>query len=257
MNNRNTILLFIAIMLGISVWYQFRSKPTRVRISEDTLMVGTNTEFQPFSFFEKQQIVGYDIDVITEVARRMDKKIIFQNMPFDALITELQLGNIQVIAAGMTPSEERAKRVLFSEKIFDGDPLMLVTNKKDSPIQNIQDLHDKNVIVNEGYTADMYISQIPEITVVRLATALVSDGLLALQNNRGNAFIASKSSLQPYFNMHTDHDFKVTPIDGTQESDAFAISRKQPELARQINDVLNSMRADGTIQRMQEKWGLL
>lgn len=257
MSSRNQLLLIIALFLGVSVWYYMFNKPTHVRIGENDLVVGTNSEFQPFTFMDQNQIVGFDIDVITEVAKRLKKNLILQNMPFEALIPEIQLGNIQVIAAGMTPSDQRAERVFFTKKIFAGDPLVIVTLKKNSDIKDLKDLYHKNVLVNEGYTSDLELSKTPEIQLTRLASPLISDGLLALENESGSAFVASQSSIAPYFKKFGKEEFNIIPIEGTEEADALAVSKHYPELLSLINDTINSMEADGTLKGIQEKWELV
>ena len=60
---------------------------------------------------------------------RLKKEIIFKDMPFDALIPEIQIGNIHVIASGMTPTEERALRTLFTRPHLTGNPLVIISSK--------------------------------------------------------------------------------------------------------------------------------
>ena len=113
--NRTSLYILIMLIIGttVAVWYSAQ-KITPGK-SFDTIIVGTNTECAPFSFKEDDTIVGFDIDVITEVIKRLNKKIVLKDMPFDALIPEIQIGNIHVIAAGMTPTPERAQRTLFTQ----------------------------------------------------------------------------------------------------------------------------------------------
>lgn len=113
--NRTSLYILIALIIGsiIAVWHNAQ-KVTPGK-SFDTIVVGTNAEYAPFSFKENGTIVGFDIDVITEAIKRLNKKIVLKDMPFDALIPEIQIGNIHVIAAGMTPTPERAQRTLFTQ----------------------------------------------------------------------------------------------------------------------------------------------
>src|SRR6185369_11452130 len=80
----------------------------------NTLIVGTNAEFPPYCYIENNIIVGFDIDIAKEVAQRLGKSIQFKDMPFDALIPDIILGNVDFVAAGMSYTEERAKRVSFT-----------------------------------------------------------------------------------------------------------------------------------------------
>src|SRR5436190_17598254 len=97
------IIITLIIITSVIVWY--KAEKTIITAQPlDTIIVGTNAEFQPFSFKQDDAIIGFDIDVITEVLKRLDKKMILKDMPFDALLPEIQLGNIHVIAAGITPT---------------------------------------------------------------------------------------------------------------------------------------------------------
>lgn len=113
--NRASLYILITLIIGttIAVWYSaHRITPGN---PFDTIIVGTNTAIAPFSFKEDDTIVGFDIDVMTEAAKRLDKNVIFKDMPLDTLIPEIQLGNIHVIAGGITPTPERAQRTLFTQ----------------------------------------------------------------------------------------------------------------------------------------------
>lgn len=257
MNIRLLIILtiFIAISFG-GFWLIRTPNITRSPETIDTLIVGTNAEFPPFSHIENDTIVGFDIDVIQELAKRLDKKITFRDMSFEALIPELQLGNIHVIAAGMTPTEERAKRVFFSTPHLTGDSLMAIQKKDAEPITTPQQLHGKRVAVNQGYTADQYVTSldIPTIDIVRLSSSMISTGLLALNSNQADVFIAAKNSLLPLVKQR--ENYTLSPIENTAESSAIAISKKYPNLFTTIQTTIDAMIKDGTIDSLKKKWNL-
>jgi polar amino acid transport system substrate-binding protein len=247
------ILTTLIVLVTIIVWRS--AKTITPGNAYETVIVGTNAEFQPFSFKENDTIVGFDIDVITEIFKRLDKKLIIKDMPFDALIPEIQLGNIHVIAAGMTPTPERAQRTLFTDPHLTSDSLAIIS-LKNKPINSVQELKNKTVVVNEGYTADTYISEQPNINVMRISSSAVSDGILALNSNRADAFITALHPMKPYFNMFGTDEFIITPIPNTQEASAFAISKHYPELRDYIQVTLNRMQEDGTLDVLKKKWGL-
>jgi ABC-type amino acid transport substrate-binding protein len=119
--NRTSLYILITLIIGttVAVWYS-ANKVTPGK-SFDTIIVGTNTELPPFSFKKDDKVVGFDIDVITEAVKRLNKKIVLKDMPFDELIPEIQIGNIHVIAAGMTPTPEREQRTLFTQPHLSND----------------------------------------------------------------------------------------------------------------------------------------
>lgn len=254
MTHNNQILLIT--LIGISIFsciVLYKNDTTSTKVFNDTLLVGTNAEYPPFSFREKNNYVGFDIDIIKEIAHRLDKKLVIKDMQFDALIPQIQLGCIHVIAAGMTPSSERAKQAFFTPTYLSNDPLIILSTKKD-PINNTDELHNKRVVVNEGFTADYYISSLKIPQVTRLAS--VGEAVLALQSNRADAFVTAQSAIQSFLAVNGRDDFNQSIIPNTQEQYAFIVSKKYPELFAEIKKILDDMEKDGTLNQIKKRWHL-
>jgi len=253
---KTSVYIVIGLIIATSAIIWYRAEKTIITAQTiDTIIVGTNAEFQPFSFKENDTITGFDIDVITQVLTRLNKKMILKDMPFDALIPEIQLGNIHIIAAGITPTQERAQRTLFTRPHLTGNPLVIISLQS-KPLTSLGDLEGKTVVVNEGYVADSYMSEQPAVTLVRLSSAAVSDGMLALESDRADAFVTALHPMKPYFNKYDVNNFSVTPIAGTEESSAFAVSKHYPELRDYIQVTLDRMQDDGTLDALKRKWNL-
>ncbi|MGB8367099.1 MAG: transporter substrate-binding domain-containing protein [Candidatus Babeliales bacterium] len=255
MNNIYRSILIALSLITLTIWYTKRKK-TKKQTSTDILVVGTNAEFPPFSFMENNIIVGFDIDIIKEVAYRLGKKITIKDMPFDALIPDIQLGNIQIIAAGMSPTLERAKRIFFTDPHLTNNPLVIVTLANKKTISGITDLIDKEVAVNEGYSSDLYMSTIEGPILIRLSSASIGDGILALTSGRVDAFVSAQAAIAPFFKKHDKQKFQIIPIPKTDEPDALAISKKYPALFEQIQKILTAMNQDGSLEKIKKKWGL-
>lgn len=257
MDSRNQKLLLIALALGASIAYLwYKKNPSTPTAQEDILLVGTNAEFQPFTFIDNDEIVGFDIDIAREIANRLKKKIEFKNISFEALIPEIQLGRINIIAAGMTATPERAERVFFAKPHLSGDPLVMVTLPTGPLVKTIDDLKGKVVAVNQGYTSDTTLSKYPEINLNRLSSAQISEGLLALKSGRADVFVAAKNTITPYFKQYGTDTFTFEEIPNTNESSSIAISKKYPELLPLVQKALDEMETDGTIAKLKQKWGL-
>lgn len=252
MLNKKMVLIIIsaiAITFFSLKWYQ---KTKTVLPNTNTLIIGTSAEFPPFEFIENGVLVGFDIDVIEEIAKRMDKTLAINDMPFITLIPQLQMGSIQLIAAGLTPTPERAEQVLFSQNYTGGDQLLIVTLAKKQPLTTLDALKGKEVIVNDGFSAEAYLSSIPEILLKRLPT--VADAFLALTTGRADAFVTAFNTVKPFFDQYGSEHFNTIPIAGTSEPAAFAISKQHPELVTKINTVLQKMHEDGSLEALKRKW---
>lgn len=224
-------------------------------IDSKVMIVGTNTEFPPFAFLQNNTIVGFDIDIAREVCKRMGKEILFKNMPFDALIPEVTLGHVHFVAAGMSKTEERAKRVLFTQSYVSDDPLVILTNNsKDAKATVLDDLIGKTIVVNDGYTSDLLLSSKEGFVLVRLATPV--DGFMALKNGRADAFVTAKSNLNSFLEAQPADQFHWTEIENTSQTCALIISKKHANLLPEMQQTLDGMSADGTLEYLKSKWKL-
>lgn len=218
------------------------------------IVVGTSADYPPFSFIDTSgSIVGFDIDLIKEIFKRLDQPYRLENMPFETLLPQMQFGSIDVIATGMSPTPERAARILFSKSYLQEDPLTIVA-LADSNIHSLEDLYGKQVAVNQGYVADMRLSEKPEITLIRLPS--ISDALLALKHGKVAAFVTGARTIKPLQETLGNTVFKTIPIPEMQEETALGISKNKPELAQKIDMILQEMAADGTLATLAEKWKL-
>lgn len=217
------------------------------------LLVGTNSEYAPFSFMENNQIVGFDIDLVTEIAKVMGKTLELQDMPFDALIPAMQTGQLQIIATGITPTEKRAQQVNFTKPYLKGDQLLIVSLAA-QPFKSVSDLTNKKVAVNEGFTADYYMSTITGPLLVRFSSPIES--FMALTSGRIDALVAAENNVKPFLNHYGADKFSVAVIPDTTDEYALAISKKYPELAGQVQDAIDTLQANGTLDTLKQKWKL-
>lgn len=217
-----------------------------------TLVVGTNAEFPPFCYIENKTIVGFDIDVAKEVAKRLGKTVQIKDMPFDALIPALTLGQVDFVAAGMSYTDERAKRVAFTRSYLSQDPLVIFSASAQN--STLQDLQGKNVIVIEGFTADLFLSAQKGIDLIRLNTQ--ADGFMAIKSKRADAFVTAKSTVDAFAEVQDISSFFVSTLPGTGETCALVVPKNKPDQLVQIQQALDEMERDGAMAALKKKWKL-
>lgn len=253
--NKNIVLLILLALSIVAVW-RYSTMGYQKRIADQKIIiVGTNAEFPPYSFIKDDQVVGFDIDVINEVARRLDKTVQVKDMPFEALMLEAIQGRIQVIAAGLSCTSERQKQLFFTTPHIAGDPLVIVTLAKNNNITSIASLNGKEVVVNDGFTADRYMSNIVGPHLIRLPTT--SEAFAVLQSGRVYAFVSALSPLKPFLEKFGKDNFAITLIEDTSDNCSLGISKKFPDLYHQIEQVIKKMIEDGTIENLKQKWGIV
>lgn len=248
------LALFSLLALGALAAYFFLApktgdyEPCQPHIAR--LIVGTTPDFPPFAYYQDGTMVGFDVDFINAVSRKIDTPVDIVEMPFDLLIPELQMGNIHVIAASMTETPERAQRVRFTRPYLAGDKLGIVHLANGPKIATVEDLVGKTVAVNEGYTADTFISATLGIEVLRL-TSLV-DAILALKNGRAAALVTALNTISQLKNGADN--IIITPIENSSENTSLAVALEADKLQCQLDQAISDLEADGTIAALKAKW---
>ena len=250
--------LLISIIAVSTLYFLYISTPKSKVAQElqNTLVVGISPDYPPYAQIdlESGRIVGLEVDVITEIARRLHKQLHIKDMPFNSLIIELLSGQIDIIAAGLCPSEERKKTILFSHSYIDNDNNVVISKQSHPEITKIEDLFDKHVAVNIGYTADTFLSKYPEIALVRLKTP--ADGFMALQSESVNAFAIAQSTFTQFLeHQENNHGYNVFELPGSADACALAYAKNNVGLQAEIDPIIDAMIQDGTMLEIQKKWG--
>jgi ABC-type amino acid transport substrate-binding protein len=253
MNIKNALLYSLCITTFFVLYRNDAFSFLIKKHDPSVLRVGTSPDFPPYSFLDDaQNIVGFDIDVVSEIARRLGKKIEIQARPFASLIFDLMGNSIDVIAAGITPTQQRAQHVLFSQVYLQGDPLVALS-VKEYDFTRVQDVLDKKIIVPTGYTSDIFISDYNCAQLTRLVAP--AQCIMALLAGAGDVFIASHNSVAPF--LKQNKNLHVWPIPQTGDAYALVLNKHNHELQQQVNDVIVQMQQDGTLDTLKQKWELL
>ena len=218
-------------------------------IKEGTLTVCTHLPYKPFQYNEGGEVIGFDVDMMDLVAKKLDVKQSIFDTPFEGIESgqSLNTGKCDVAAAGMTITKDRQKVLDFSDPYFDATQAMLV--KKGSPIKSLDDLAGKSVGVQLGTTGADYVREnapkgadIKEFEDLALLTTAVKTGQTdAGVNDNGVLFDYAKSN--PDTEVVTEFD--------TGEQYGFAVAKDQnDELLKAVNDAIAKAKSDGTYDKL-------
>ncbi len=221
------------------------------------LIVGTSADFPPFEFVDEKTngIVGFDIDIAKAIAEKLGVQLEVKDIKFDALIPALQNGEIDMIIAGMTITEERAKVVDFSEPYFEADQAVLVKADNEE-IKSADDLAGKKIGVQSGTTGELWVDEnlvkagkVSEDNVKRYNKFI--EAILALKKGDVDAVVIDKPVAEAY--AKTEGDVKVTFIIKTGEQYGIAV-RKGSDLLPIVNEVLKELKDSGKLDQLLKKW---
>ena len=101
-------------------------EPQDVSRGNGTLTMGTNAEFPPYEYYENNEIVGIDADIMKAIADKLGMELKIEDMAFDSIIPAVSTGKIDVGAAGFTVTEERKKNVNFTDTYATSKQVIIV-----------------------------------------------------------------------------------------------------------------------------------
>lgn len=246
------LIAAIIVICSILIFVGIHKKPHADRCN--ILVVGTDANFAPFEFKKDGELAGFDIDLMEAIAHRIHKKVVWKDIGFTALLLEAQTGQIDVIAAAMSPTPERAQKVDFLPTYLEHDPLIVITLKNTPAPHTLDDLKGKNVIVNDGYTAEAFMQQQKGIPLMRIGS--VAEAFLALNAGRGDAFVSAQSATQAYFDQAETEQYDILTLE-QNETYALAVAKKQPALYERMKEAYEQLEKDGTIRALKQKWHLI
>ena len=92
---------------------------------DNKLVMVTEAGFAPYEYYENGEIVGVDVDIAKEIAKELGKELVIKDIAFDSIINEVRTGKADIGAAGISYSDERAKKVDFSINYLPKLPILL------------------------------------------------------------------------------------------------------------------------------------
>ena len=214
--------------------------------------VGANIGNVPWEFQDADgKIVGFEIDVMTEVGKRLGKEVTFTNIPFAGLFAAVQSGQIDAAVSSITITKKRLESVSFAQPYYDSDQSLTV--KKDSGITSLAGMEGKTVGVDTGSTGDMWTTENQPKT--KIATINKYEGLqpamLDLEAGRIDGYISDIPALLYY--VKDKPQFEVVERIKTTEQYSVMFAKDSP-LAAEVNEVITAMKTDGTLATIHETW---
>lgn len=248
----NVVLIIAALIGGFYLYYVYTSQSGIKKNVKNALIVGTNASFPPFEYIVDGNLEGFEIELMKEISAYLNKEIIFKDMAFESLLLEAQSGRVNVLAAALTPTPERSKHVFFTKPYLENDSLVVITKADKSP-RGLDDLNNKEVVVNDGYTAESFMEKQEGVNLLRLETP--AEAFMALLNGRCYAYVSARSAVQPFFDRYGSEQFNILTLP-VSDSYALAVPKAFPEIFQQVNHALDVLQKNGTLRRLKNKWHL-
>ncbi|WP_077624327.1 transporter substrate-binding domain-containing protein [Sediminibacillus massiliensis] len=226
---------------------------------EGEIVAATSGTLVAASYYEGEEenadaLTGYDVEVMREIAKRLDLDISFEIMGIDSMLPAINSGRIDVAVNDIEATDKRKEKFNFSEPYKYSYSTMVVRKEDNSGIESLEDLEGK---VNGGGATTIY-SQIAEHFGAETKTygnAPNEAYLRDVHNGRTdvivNDYYLSKFGVAafPEFDIHLHPDLKFHPTE-----QAVVMPDGADVLTEKINETLQEMRDDGTLTELAEKF---
>ncbi len=216
-----------------------------------TITFATEASYPPFeSTNAKGEIIGFDIDIANAICDVIDAKCSFKNESFDALIPGLITGrggfDAAIAAIGITPA--RAKKVAFTEPYFLNTSSFIALDST-----NMADI--KTVGVQNGTTLQKYLLDSHKYNVVPYAS--IQNAILDIKNKRVDAVFGDTLVLQDTLKTEKGLHLVGEPVHDEKYfgiGDGIAVRKSNKKLIAELNRGIAQIKADGTYQKIYDKW---
>lgn len=94
--------------------------------SNGTLTMATNAAFEPYEYYENNEIVGIDADMAQAICDKLGYELKIEDMEFDSIINAVQSSKADIGVAGMTVTEDRLKNIDFTDSYTTATQVIIV-----------------------------------------------------------------------------------------------------------------------------------
>ena len=259
---KKTSLLLVALMAGaFMIGCGKKEEPAKPAAAPApapaaaAIVVGLDDHFPPMGFRdEKNEIVGFDIDLAKEAAKRLGVQVTFKPIDWSAKEAELSGKRIDVLWNGLTITEERKANILFTKPYLENRQIVVVTEK--SPIKTKAELKGKVVGVQDGSSAVDAVNKDAEAAKSLKELKKFSDNVTALMDlsaGRLDAIVVDEI-VGRYYVAKKPGEYRVLEENFGTEDFGVGTRKDDAELMGKIDKALDDMKADGTAATISTKW---
>lgn len=220
------------------------------------LIMATNAAFPPYEMVADGEGVagtgfeGIDVEIAVALAEKLGLQLQIDDMDFDAALVAVQSDKADMVLAGLTYTEERDQLMDFSDPYAQGVQVIIV--KEDSAIQSADDLANAQLIgTQRGTTGYIYCSGDygeDHVSAYDNGGAAVQ----ALLNGQVDCVVIDKMPAQTF--VAENEGLKILDTTYVVEDYVLAVNEGATELQTALNNALNELKADGTLQSIVDKY---
>lgn len=219
------------------------------------IVIGLDDNFPPMGFRdEKNQLVGFDIDLAREAAKRLGVEVEFKPIDWNAKEAELTGKRVDALWNGLTITEQRKKNIAFTPAYMENHQIIIV--KPESGIRGKKDLAGKVVGAQDGSSAIDAIEKEADVSTSLKQLKKYGDNvtvLLDLEAGRLDAAVLDEVVGRYYVAKKPQQYVVLSENFGTEE---YGVGMRQEDKALQarLTATIDAMKKDGSAAKIAEQW---
>lgn len=217
------------------------------------LVVGTSADYPPYEFHTeidgKDTIVGFDIAIAQAFADELGVELKLVDMAFESLLISLQNGDFDLVMAGLTPDEERAKTVDFTDVFFHNKQIVIIRAEDADKYVTTEDMAGTTLGVQAGTIQETIAADLTdENKVVKLKK--FPELIMELKTGKIDGVCTNTMVASAYVSAHPDLLCQDIGIVWDNTGFAGAIQKgDNGEFMAFLNETIAKLQEDGSIDR--------
>ena len=236
---------------GTSSDTQKKDSLQRVK-SSGKLIIGLDDSYPPMEFRdEKNNLVGFDIDLGNELAKKLGVQVEFTTTDFNGILLALKSSKFDAILSALSITEKRKQEIDFAGPYIDGGQIIVVKKGNDK-INSQTDLKGKTVGAQLGSTGEQAALKVQGTKEVKRYDK-VTEAFHDLAIGRIDALIVD-GQVGGYYTKKDSAEYKILTEKLTKEPEGIGIKKEDKELKDALQKALDELKADGTLSKLSMKW---
>lgn len=218
------------------------------------IVVGLDDNFPPMGFRdEKGALVGFDIDLAREAAKRLGAEVEFKPIDWNAKEAELGGKRVDVLWNGLTITEPRKEKIAFTAPYLENRQIVIVTAQ--SAVKTKADLAGKVIGVQEGSSAVEAIDKDPAGKTVKQLKKFGDNvtALMDLTAGRLDALVVDEV-VGRYYTAKKPGEYAILDEHFGTEEYGVGVRKDDAELLGKIQKAMDEMKKDGAAARISNQW---
>lgn len=245
------VLILVLLCVAIGLWFVYDNFLTKKSNIKEKFIVATDATYPPLEYVDdKGKIVGFDIDLIKEIAKDLKFEIEIKNISFDDIFKALENKEVDIIISSVTITDERQKTMSFTNPYLNAGQVIVA--KIDSQINGVNDLKNARVGVQSNTTSqkegEKYVEK------ANLRTYLDYD--LALKDIKQGKIEALIIDYPAGVSMVQNNNQIVKLIGKpfTSEFYGIVVAKNNQDLLNRLNNSLSKLKRNGTLDKFENIW---